>query len=656
MQAALNRLLVLKWPKMGTICTTSYYELMRARFILSCHTYKGPYAVLKDISLFLLIVAAMVTTSTAASPTVDQLTPLDLQQVKVEGEIGRRVDNTIYKNFLKLDIDNVFLPPLKARNAKEGYIGLGKTVDAAVRFAVYTNDPDVLAMKKHIVDEVIKLQDPDGYIGMLKPEKRVWGSYDIHEMSYMALGLTADYKFFGEKASLEAARKLLDFIITRWQAEPDRIPGLDGTRARMYGVTTGLEGALLAFYEQTKEQKYLDFCTKSKHCKLSEWNVPKKIGWLEYMDDERHVYIHTCLCVAQLNLNHINPDPKLSNQARKVIDYLTGEDALLISGSTSLDEGWNTTQVLTGQVSESCVTAYFIRMLDLLLRLEGDSKYGDLMERAVYNALFAAQAPDGRKIRYFTPVEGARVYYPIDTFCCPNNFRRIMAELPGMIYYRQDGGVTIDLYTQSEVKIDLHDNLSVAIRQETDYPSSGKVIVHLDPSQTATFPLRLRIPRWAPKSTTVAVNGQVVEQAVSNGSFFTINRQWKAGDQVELNMPMSWRFVKGRKNQAGFAALMRGPVLFCISRANNKALGKGDLRLVTIDPTSLSDPIKEDSIRPDGRTCCVKAWNGPKTSQPADLTLVLSEFADPGGESIYFHLPSLDIAVDDELIQKGAEH
>ena len=85
-------------------------------------------------------------------------------------------------------------------------------------------------------------------------------------------------------------------------------------------------------------------------------------------------------------------------------------------------------------------------MLDRLLRITGNAQFGDMMERAVYNALFAAQSPDGRNIRYFTPLEGQREYFG-DTFCCPNNFRRIIAELPDMVCYRSGDGVAVNLFT-----------------------------------------------------------------------------------------------------------------------------------------------------------------------------------------------------------------
>ena len=583
----------------------------------------------------------------------DAMTPLDIREVQVGGEIGRRIDITVNANLLGLDVEKVFLQPFRERNQPNGYIGLGKLIDATVRFAGYTNDPRVLELKKQLVAEAIKTQEPDGYIGILIPGSRIWGVYDIHETSYLVLGLANDYRYFGEKASLEAARKLADFIINRWSAEADRIPGPSGKRDKMYGVTTGLDAALLTLYEQTKDPRYLDFCVHFKQYQLPRWDVPMKIGY-GHMDDERHCYIYMALCVAQVQLNRIQPDPGLLAQAHRAIDFLTRRDGLLVSGSCSFHEGWHTDQCGAGNVSESCATAYLTRMLDRLLRAEGDSRYGDIMERAVYNALFAAQSPDGRTLRYFSPLEGKRVYFNRDTYCCPNNFRRIMAELPMMIYYRMGKGLVVNLYTASTAKMDLGDGLSLTVRQETDYPRSGDVLLHLDPSRPAAFPLHLRIPRWCAKAS-VAVNDQPIDKAVEPGKLLVIDRQWKPGDRVRLRMPMEFRLVKGRKSQAGRAAVLRGPILFCLNPTRNQKLAGVDLKELTIDPTSLEGPIDDDTIRPGGRACRVRAWSPGKWSPTAttDLTLLLSEFADPGGEATQLKVPdaNADTVIEDELIQ-----
>jgi len=77
----------------------------------------------------------------------------------------------------------------------------------------------------------------------------------------------------------------------------------------------------------------------------------------------------------------------------------------------------------------------------------------------------------------------------------------------------------------------------VRIDQQTDYPTSGDVILKVDPSNPATFEVKLRIPRWC-KNATVSVNGSKGEN-VAGGQFHAVAREWKAGDRIELKMPMS---------------------------------------------------------------------------------------------------------------------
>ena len=145
----------------------------------------------------------------------DVLVPLGINQVRIGGEIGRRIDVTINNNLLVLDIDKDFLAPFRSKKSDKkthhGYIGLGKLIDSAVRFAAYNKDEKTLARKKQLIDTLIDSQKPDGYIGMMAKPGRMWTLWDIHEMSYIILSLTNDYHYFGEQTSLEAARKAADY-------------------------------------------------------------------------------------------------------------------------------------------------------------------------------------------------------------------------------------------------------------------------------------------------------------------------------------------------------------------------------------------------------------------------------------------------------------
>lgn len=606
-------------------------------------------------SLQPVLLIAFVTAFAGFPAAADAMKPIGLGNIKAEGEIGRRIGITVSNNLLALDTENVYLAPFRQRNLESGYIGLGKLIDATVRFAAYTRDERVLALKSHLVAEAIKAQEPDGYIGILIPENRVWGVYDIHEMSYLVLGLTNDYIYFDEPGSLAAAKRLADFIVGRWSTEPSRIPGGTGKRANMYGVTTGLDGALLTLFEQTDDQRYLDFCVRSEHYRLADWNSTIKMDEPNqpyHMDDERHCYIFMALCVAQLQLHGLQPDSRLLRQTQQALDFLTGRDGLLISGSCSLQEAWHDSQVGSGNVSESCATAYLTRLLERQLRLTGNPRFGDMMERAVYNALFAAQSPDGRSLRYFCCLEGNRTYFDRDTYCCPNNFRRIMAELPEMIYYRSGDGLAVNLYGQSTARIDLGGGRDVTVKQESDYPTSGLVRIAVTPSEEMEFALKLRIPGWCSKAS-VTINAEAASEVSPGVSFHEIRRTWRSGDSVTLDMDMPWRLVRGRKSQEGRAALMRGPVLYCIGAADNAELLKtcenpNDL---IIDPASLGEPAPDTSVRPAGLKVSAKAWPPATEAEGAPpLDVVLTEFVDPSGVATYFRLPSLAGVTDDELM------
>ncbi|MCX6927811.1 MAG: hypothetical protein NT154_32070 [Verrucomicrobia bacterium] len=112
----------------------------------------------------------------------DAMKPLNLREVRVGGEIGRRIDVTITNNLLVLDADRDFFPPFKAKSGDSGYIGLGKLIDATVKFAAYSDDPRVQSLRRHLVAETIQAQEADGYIGLLAAPHRVRGLWDVHEM------------------------------------------------------------------------------------------------------------------------------------------------------------------------------------------------------------------------------------------------------------------------------------------------------------------------------------------------------------------------------------------------------------------------------------------------------------------------------------------
>ncbi|WP_347245867.1 beta-L-arabinofuranosidase domain-containing protein [Thermogutta sp.] len=599
----------------------------------------------RTVCIFTCGVLWLVAVTVASGETPWRQVPL--QDVQIKGEMGRRIDVTIENNILQIDISRDFLAPFQRRNQKEGYVGLGKLLDSIVRLAVHTGDPRLRELKDTIIREILATQEEDGYIGIMEPSSRMWSLWDIHEMSYLVYALATDHRFFGGKDSLEAARRLADYMMRNWEAHPDNQPGRGSIT--VYLAVLGLENAFLLLSEEAHDPRYREFVVNFR--KLPEWQARVVVG--RHGQIEGHIYAYLCRSIAQLRLSDEHDDPRLWQASRQALDFLLHREGLVITGECGDHECWHDSQSGTINLGETCATAYLIRWLDELLRREKKSLYGDIMERVIYNGLFAAQSPDGRRIRYYTPFDGPRSYFPSDTYCCPNNYRRIIAELPGMVGYRTEHGIAVNLYTEGQFKLPLPSGQVVTIAQRTDYPHNGMIALTINLPKPEMFELRLRIPRFCEEAS-VKLPQEDEAVTVKGGDWAVFNRTWQNGDTVMLRIPMKLRLVRGRRAQSGRVAVMYGPLVFCLSRQGHADLKDIDLRLITINPETLEGPFPDETVHPGGVACRVKAWapGAWYPQAPTSYTLELTEFADPTGEATYFHVPNpYDPAfVEDELI------
>ena len=592
----------------------------------------------------------------------DKLIPARLTHPEMAGgELDRRITDLIDKNYMVLDLDRDWLDKFKHRTDRGDkncvYYGIGKVLDAGSQFAQYTGEPKVAERALQIMNQLRSSRDPDGYQGFWNVESNNHQNvvnWILHEQEYLNLALVRNYRVTGNPQALADAKIMADYIMRMFPANKD------GEHIIPPGTSiAGITESFVELYRVTGEKHYLDFARTLQY--EPHWYYLKPYAaWEKNIAQSRyHVYVM---------LSHMYPDTELYRLVGGE-DYLKkslwmkqelfeqGHGGLLVTGSTSQGEHFTYNQDGSGQVEESCVTAYLLRWVDSLMRLEGDLRYGDIMERAIYNALFAAQAPDGRRICYFTPFTGKRTFQTIDTFCCNGNFRRAVAELPQKVYYRTpDNGIALNLFTRSDKTFDVNGK-TVAIKQETSYPNSGEVKLSFTCSEPVEFAFMFRTPRWA-ESQTCALNNAPCTPDKSQLGYATVKRVWQSGDTLTLSMPMGWRFVRGRMIQDGRVALLRGPVLFTFSdKLNAEVLKKCPKpRDLTLDPTSIGNPVLDNRIRPDGQKVIVKAWTNPERSGEL-VEVVLTEFVDPDGIDVYFKVPKLDDTrpiriMDDELLSE----
>jgi len=578
----------------------------------------------------------------------DRLCPVPLNGRELSGEIDRRLRNLIRSNYMVLDLDGKWLDYFRNRTDRGSrshvYYGIGKVLDAGSLFAAYTGDPEVAARTQYLVDELVKSRDPDGYLGFwsVEPENRQNHiNWILHEQEYINLAFVRHYRCTGDPRSLAHARRMGDYILRTFPTP--RNPCYDAREI----CTAGLPEGMLELYRVTDSAAWETSAADVPHGNnRGEVQFASLRTWeQDFSRPPRHVYVMLARCYAQTELYRLSGETNLLHMSRYMRNELLkrGDGGLLVTGSCSDGEQFTYNQNGRGAIGESCVTAYLLRWFDSLMRLDGDLRYGDVLERAMFNALFAANSPDGRWIRYFTPFSGERLYDTRDSFCCCGNYRRAVAELPRKVYYRTlEGGIALNLFASSKKTFDVQGR-SVTISQETAYPSDGDVKLTFSTGNPVPFPFQFRTPRWCERIT-VRVNDQpprIVRPVDQAPGCCVLDRTWRDGDTVRISMPMTWRFLRGREAQEGRVVLLRGPIVYGLGKDQNPDLLAKcpEPRDLVIDPASIGEPQKDESIRPDGRKVAAKAWLGRDgTGEKVDITL--TEFIDPSGREVYFRVPN----------------
>jgi len=225
-----------------------------------------------------------------------------------------------------------------------------------------------------------------------------------------------------------------------------------------------------------------------------------------------------------------------------------------------------------------------------LFLLHADSKYIDVMERTLYNGLISGVSLDGKTFFYPNPLEsnGQHERSPwFGTACCPSNITRFVASMPGYVYAQRATEIFVNLFVASSAEVKMDNGRTVKIAQETHYPWDGAVKMTITPDQPAPFRMKVRIPGWAQNKpvpsdlyryvdfvserVTIKVNRRPIVLRLDKG-YAIIDRVWRTGDTIDLNLPMPVRRVVANDQVAadrGRVALERGPILYALEAPDN---------------------------------------------------------------------------------------
>ncbi|MCA9129074.1 MAG: glycoside hydrolase family 127 protein [Planctomycetales bacterium] len=207
----------------------------------------------------------------------------------------------------------------------------------------------------------------------------------------------------------------------------------------------------------------------------------------------------------------------------------------------------------------------------------GDAKHIDVLELALYNSVLSGVSLNGTDFFYTNPLRvseadpvdlrWSRTRVPfVTSFCCPPNVARTIAEVNGYAYGKSDNAIWVNLYGSSSLDTKLVNGSHVRLEQRTDYPWDGRVRITIAECPAEPMELRLRIPGWA-RSATLEVDGKPVDVKLHPGTYANLQRIWKSGTVVELNLPMSVQLIESHplvEETRNHLAIKRGPVVYCL--------------------------------------------------------------------------------------------
>jgi uncharacterized protein len=516
-----------------------------------------------------------------------------------------------------------------------------KVLEGAAYILAAHPDKEMEAKIAAIIDKIAAVQQPDGYLNayyiLMEPDKK-WTNLPVkHELycaGHMTEAAVAWADATGKTNFLDVDRKLIDHI-----------DGIFGPGKR-HGVPghEEIELALIKLYRKTGEERYR---------KLAEYFIAargtKPEKGAEYRQD------HIPVKQQKEIVGHAVRAMYLYSGVTDVA-ALTGDKDYLQTLETIWQDVMTRKLYVTGGVgarhegeafggayelpndsayAETCAGIGLAFWNYRMLLLHGESRFADALERELYNAFPSSVSLKGDTYFYVNPLSSKGQHHRqpwYDCACCPTNIVRVMPQVPAYAYAQSDDGIWANLYMAGEATIPLKSG-EVKLAAETKYPWDGQVKITVTPKSEAEFAMNLRIPGWCGRAA-VSVNGKALSDLNMDKGYAVIRRQWKAGDVVELNMPMPVQRIQANPNVAadrGRVALQRGPIMFCLEAVDN---GGKVSDIVLPRDAELTTEFKSDLL---GGIMTVKAkalrarsedWKdklyqpAPSQAEPTELTAV----------------------------------
>jgi uncharacterized protein len=554
-------------------------------------------------------------------------------RVHLNGWVGTRVAVNESNRLAQMDVDRL-LEGYRHRPGRQSWDGehVGKWLHAATLAWVNTGDPALRRKLDLIADELVKCQLEDGYLGTYLDKDR-WTEWDVWAHKYNLIGLLTYIRYTGNQAPMPACRRMGDLLCRTFGDQPGQRDIIEAGFHKGMAPTSVLEPMVL-LYRMTGEPRYLDFC---KYI-LRAWeqpNGPKIVSTLmtaKRVDKVGNGKAYEMLSCLNGALEYYRTTgeaqllPACLNAWKDIVD-----NRLYPTGTASYREVFHGNFDLpnVNDVGETCVTVTWLQLNAQLLRLTGEKRFADQLEKTVLNQLMGAQSCDGRKWGYYVQMEGIKPYKDnLDGNCCLSSGPRGIALIATFALATDSDGAVVNLYDNGTARLTLRNGTPVTIETQTHYPADGDIEMTVTTAASNPFAIKLRIPIWC-KDSSVEINGQNAGGEIGADGYLALKRVWRDGDKIRLRLKVEPRIVVGDHKDEGKLSVMYGPLVLAADAdlSGMKTEKKPRFLIPDADPKELrvlADPVSEIPQSWPGTLMYHLADSGTKFRMP------LVPFADAG--------------------------
>lgn len=464
---------------------------------------------------------------------------------------------------------------------------VAKWLEGAAYILNSKDDESIAAIIENAIDCIIENSDENGYFNShyLVTEQgerfRHRGCHELYCAGHLFEAAVAYYEITGKDRFLKAMSKYADYI--------EKVFKIEKSAAFTTPGHPEIELALMRLYKATGEKRYADLAKyfideHGKHPEernYDEWAYNQdEMPIRERETAEGHCVRAMYLMCGAADVAYEYGDDDLKNACERVFNNIVNKRMYITGGvgSTYIGEAFTIDYDLPNRTAyaETCAAISLAMFANRMLKFGADSKYADIVEKAIYNGIMSGVSLDGKSFFYENPLEidpdfnnvntstKQKQRFPItqrlevfDCSCCPPNILRFVASIAGFLYGFDEDTVYVHQYMDSKTETD-----GIMIEQKTEYPKNGKITVKYDTDKKF---IAFRIPGWCK---IFSIN---CEYVMKNGyAYVTLNGSGEI--EIELDMPVRLIAANRRVHaDAGRVAVMRGPVVYCAEGADNGA-------------------------------------------------------------------------------------